>query len=249
MTMILKYAIMKSVHKKWGISMVFNEFINNRRKELNMTVDELAKKSGIPKGSLSKITSGINQNPTLSTIKSLCKALNCSLDDAVGFVLKQPDFSKSEIEHIKTYRELDFHGKKIVDLVLYEEHERCHPVIKLITRPYYSIPVSAGLGNPLDEAPEEELEIEDTAGHRKADFIVQVSGDSMKPEFNNGDKVLVQKQPTIEIGEIGIFILNGESYIKKLGVNELISLNTRYPPKKYNANDSIFCCGKVICKL
>lgn len=229
--------------------MVFNEFINNRRKELNMTVDELVKKSGVPKGTLSKITAGINNNPTLSTVEALCKALNCSLDDAVGFALKQPDFSNSEINHIKKYRELDLHGKKIVDFVLYEEHERCHPVIKLITRPYYQIPVSAGFGNPLDEPPDEELEIEDTLEHRRADFIVRVSGDSMKPKFNNNDKVLVQKQPTIEIGEIGIFVLNGESFIKKLGVNELISLNAKYPPKKISANDSIFCCGKVICRL
>lgn len=64
--------------------MTFNEFINYRRKELDMSVDELVKRSGIPKGTLSKITAGINTNPTLSTIQALCSALNCSLDDAVN---------------------------------------------------------------------------------------------------------------------------------------------------------------------
>ena len=228
---------------------MFNDFINTRRKELNMTVDELVEKSGIPKGTLSKITAGINSNPTLSTVEAICKALNCSLDDAVGFALKKPELSQSEIEHIKKYRALNEHGKKMVDLVLDEEYEYCNPKIKLITRPFYSIPVSAGFGNPLDDSPEEELEIEDTLEHRKGDFVVKVSGDSMKPNYNNGDLVLVQKQPTIEIGEIGIFVLNGESYIKKLGVNELISLNAKYLPKPYTAADSILCCGKVICKL
>lgn len=64
--------------------MNFNEFINFRRKQLNMSVDDLVKLSGIPKGTLSKITAGINTNPTLSTIEALCKALNCSLDEAIN---------------------------------------------------------------------------------------------------------------------------------------------------------------------
>lgn len=63
--------------------MYFNDYINDRRKQLNMSVDELVVKSGIPKGTLSKITAGINTNPTLSTIEALCKALNCTIDDAV----------------------------------------------------------------------------------------------------------------------------------------------------------------------
>ena len=66
--------------------MSLNEFINKRRKELNMSIDDLVAESGIPKGTLSKITAGINTNPTLSTVETLCKALKCSINDAVGFV-------------------------------------------------------------------------------------------------------------------------------------------------------------------
>ena len=64
--------------------MSFNEYIYLRRKQLNMSVDELVRKSGIPKGTLSKITAGINTNPTLSTIEALCAALNCTIDEAVN---------------------------------------------------------------------------------------------------------------------------------------------------------------------
>lgn len=65
--------------------MYFNEFVNNKRKELNMSINDLAKKSGIPKSTLSKITAGINTNPTLSTVEAICSALGCILNDAVGY--------------------------------------------------------------------------------------------------------------------------------------------------------------------
>ena len=66
-------------------NMNFNEFINFKRKQLNLSVDDLVRISGIPKGTLSKITAGINTNPKLSTIEALCIALNCSLDEAINF--------------------------------------------------------------------------------------------------------------------------------------------------------------------
>lgn len=225
--------------------------INERKKDKKLTNKQISELSGIPLGTLDKITSGITTDPKIQTLKAIANVLDCSLNDFYEdeYNTVQVPYSVDESEYIKKYRALDIHGKKIVDFVLNEEFDRCNPKIKVITRPYYSIPVSAGLGNPLDDSPEEELEIEDTIEHRRGDFVVKVSGDSMKPNYNNGDLVLVQKQPTIEIGEIGIFVLNGESYIKKLGVNELISLNAKYLPKPYTAADSILCCGKVICKL
>lgn len=108
--------------------MFFNDFINNRRKELNISIDELVEKSGVPKGTLSKITAGISTNPTLSTVEALCSALNCSLDDAVGYIEKNKNgitFSKSEIDTIKKYRSLDQFGKKAVDDLLDNQYERC----------------------------------------------------------------------------------------------------------------------------
>lgn len=231
--------------------MSFNEFVNQRRKELNMTVDELVERSGLPKGTVSKITAGINQNPKLTTVEALCRALVCSLDEALGLsVPKIPEFSPAEREHIQKYRTLDGYGKQVMDSVLEIEYARCRPALSMtITRPCYAVSVSAGFGNPLDDAPSEAIELTDTPEHRQGDFVVKVSGDSMTPQFYDGDRVLVQKQPSVELGEIGIFVLNGESYIKKLGFNELISLNPHYPPKPYTQSDSILCCGRVICKV
>ena len=229
--------------------MTFNEYINKRRKELGMTVDELVERSGLPKGTVSKITAGINANPKLTTIEAICRALMISVDDAMGLAPAASIFSLSEIEHINKYRRLDKHGKAVMDSILDIEYERCNPEMKFITRPYYAVSVSAGFGNPLDEPPEEEIEIPDTPENRRGDYVVRVSGNSMTPAFKDGDLVLVEKNARVDEGDVGIFVLNCESFIKKQGVGELISLNPDYPPKSYSQGDSILCCGRVLCKL
>lgn len=56
---------------------VFNEM----RKSSGMSLDELSEKSGVPKGTLAKITSGITKTPSLETMKSLVYAMGYTLDD------------------------------------------------------------------------------------------------------------------------------------------------------------------------
>ena len=47
-------------------------------------------------------------------------------------------------------------------------------------------------------------------------FGVRISGDGMEPEFHDGQIAWVLQQESVANGEIGIFSLNGEAYIKKL---------------------------------
>lgn len=232
--------------------MKLNEFVNQRRKELNMSIDELVKKSGIPKGTLSKITAGINSNPTLSTVEALCNALNCSLNDIAGNI-QTDSFSLIEKQHIKKYRELDIHGKKIVDIVLNEEYERCtyieEDTIPKIEISYSFIPASAGTGAFLDEQNIEPREFPDTPESRQADIVIPVDGDSMEPMFYDGDELYVRLQPAVEIGEIGIFEIGDKGYVKKYAPDRLISLNPKYDdiyPDEYNETR---CIGKVIGKV
>ena len=42
------------------------------------------------------------------------------------------------------------------------------------------------------------------------------------------DKLLVKKQSELNIGEVGVFIINGESFVKELGKSKLISHNKQY---------------------
>jgi len=68
----------------------------------------------------------------------------------------------------------------------------------------------------------------------------------MEPVFHDGDIALIRSQPQIEVGEIGIFILNECGYIKELGQNRLISFNDKYNDIPLHEYDSIYCRGKVL---
>jgi phage repressor protein C with HTH and peptisase S24 domain len=80
----------------------------------------------------------------------------------------------------------------------------------------------------------------------RADYAVRVSGDSMEPRFFNGDIVIVESCREIPEGKVGIFLYNGESYIKKFGGDRLISVNQKYPDIVFGENDDIRCLGLVL---
>jgi hypothetical protein len=45
---------------------------------------------------------------------------------------------------------------------------------------------------------------------------------------------------------IGVFVINGDVYIKELGNQCLISHNEKYKPFRIGKSDSVYCCGRVI---
>lgn len=105
------------------------EKINDMRKHIGMSIDALSEKSGVPKGTLSKITAGITKNPSIDTVKAIVHTMGFTLDDLDDFPRskKENDLSMENRELIKKYSNLDTHGKKIVDFVLNEEYERSNP--------------------------------------------------------------------------------------------------------------------------
>lgn len=119
-----------------------------------------------------------------------------------------------------------------------------------IVIPYFETPASAGNGSFLfDDIPEEWITVPKTHITTQTDFIIEIRGNSMEPDYFDGDKVCVQKSNRIYEGDIGVFILNNESYIKRMGKGELISLNSDYEPIKLNDYDDVHCVGKVTGKL
>jgi SOS-response transcriptional repressor LexA len=111
---------------------------------------------------------------------------------------------------------------------------------------WFTLPASAGTGNILDSELAEELLVPESAEAEQADFVISVGGDSMEPTYHDGDKVFVEKCDSVDIGEVGIFVVNGDVYIKELGNKCLISHNEKYKPIRIGENDSIYCCGRVV---
>lgn len=116
-----------------------------------------------------------------------------------------------------------------------------------IILPLFDTPVSAGAGSLLyDETPAEWITVQRNDLTENADYMLRVRGNSMEPMFYDDDIVLIHQTQQIYEGEIGVFILNGESYIKKMGKGELVSLNSSYSPIRLHEYDDIRCVGKVI---
>ena len=68
----------------------------------------------------------------------------------------------------------------------------------------------------------------------------------MEPKFYDGDTVLIREQPSVDIGEIGLFVVDGNGYIKKQGIDRLISLNPDFDDIFPNEFSDVRCVGKVI---
>ena len=103
------------------------EKINDMRRHIGMSIDELSEKSNVPKGTLSKITAGITKNPSVDTVKSIVHAMGFTLADLDSFpnIKTKSNFSVEEIEFLNKYHDLDDHGKEMVNIVLDKESERC----------------------------------------------------------------------------------------------------------------------------
>lgn len=111
-----------------------------------------------------------------------------------------------------------------------------------------SLPASAGSGVQLDEGFTEPLRIKRTSIAERANYAVRVFGNSMEPKYFDGDIVLIETCPIVEIGEIGIFIVDDQGYIKKRGEDRLISLNPEYDDVFVQNWNTTYCRGRVLGK-
>ena len=182
-------------------------------------------------------------------LSKLCEILDISADELLGLKLDANRPTFEEGERNRKIRVLDEHGLEMVDFVVNKEYARvtanARKKARILKVDWYAVPASAGTGTFLDSETPEPILVYESSDAEAADFALSISGDSMEPDFHDGDKVFVKEQPTIEEGEIGIFVINGDAYIKQLGKKCLISLNSKYKPIQFHADDSIYCCGKV----
>jgi SOS-response transcriptional repressor LexA/DNA-binding Xre family transcriptional regulator len=261
------------------------KYLKNERK---MTNDQLAERSGIPLGTLSKVLAGMSDSPKLSTIVALCSALDCSVEYIVSGAEENTNnytLSAEEIRMMEQFRTLDSFGKDLVKTVVSKEAERAAitaegatvPMQKLaakqesarVLRPInpvgryagesmmsgkrsillYELPVSAGVGVYLDEASAESIFVPNNEKTQEADYALRISGNSMEPKYHDGDVLLVRNADSVDVGELGIFLLDGCGFFKIFGGDRLLSLNPEYGPILLKDFADIQCKGLVVGKL
>ena len=184
-----------------------------------------------------------------------------------------------EIRMVEQYRSLDRWGRELTDEVIAREcarvsagEERERPAEKTTARilkpirpagrfagaeprtgkrsvMLYDLPVSAGVGVYLDDSRAERISIPNTEKTAEADYALRISGNSMEPKYHNGDVLLVQNTEAVEIGEAGIFLLDGSGFFKIYGGDRLISLNPDYGPILLKDFSDVQCRGRVVGRL
>ena len=224
--------------------------VKELKKEHGVTTVKLAQMTGIPFGTLNKLLTGQTKNPSLDTVEKIASALGSS----VSYIAYGVEENAAESELFEKYSKLDQKGKdavnRAIDAQLQRmEDERAAAAMQIGKKRkifIYDVPVSAGLGSFLDSSPSQSVTLEVNDITDRADYAVKVSGDSMEPRFFDGDVVIVESCGQIPVGKVGIFLYNGESYIKKYGGDRLRSVNPKYKDMVFKDGDDITCLGLVL---
>lgn len=155
------------------------------------------------------------------------------IEDPIVQLTKRTDVSFDELE--EQYAKMPEEIQAIVVSLMKALHkldkERAlQERVRSMTIKLHRNKAAAGSGFELSDEDEwEVIEIEETPEAYDADFAVEVDGESMLPDFKDGDTVLVKLDPDVPIGSVGLFTNDGKGYIKERGEDRLISRNHEYP--------------------
>ncbi len=228
--------------------------------------NELARKIDVSPQTIYSIIKRDSKKADIEVLLKLADTLGVTaeyfVDDInVGNESGLEQYSKEELTHLKKYHDLDPIGQSHVDAVLQWETERVQQIEQAASTVVevadsdsqgrilqYFHSVSAGAGEVLfDDVCTERITVPDRPQYRRVSYAVKVSGHSMEPLYHDKDILLVEPTCEISVGEIGIFNVNGQAYVKKLGKGKLISLNKGYDD--IPLTEESLCMGRVVDSL
>ncbi|MEJ7541940.1 XRE family transcriptional regulator [Staphylococcus intermedius] len=228
------------------------KFIGNKiryyRTKMNLTQDQLGEKLNTKKATISNYETGY-RTPKQDDLFEIAHILNISIDD----LFPKRHNKKSDITSI--YDKLTPpRQKRVLDFATEQLDEQNNKVLHINSNNIVSEEVavygyaSAGTGETLIDGVEFTTQYN---GHiPNHDFALQVNGDSMEPMFEDKEIIFIDKTKQINSGQIGIFVIDGEAYLKKVFISDkgirLVSLNSKYPDLHFDSSHDIKVAGKVI---
>jgi len=231
---------------------IFGEKIRKYRLLRGMNQPKLAAHLGVTKNSITNWESGVSR-PEFDTVAQLCRVLDISADEFFGLPNRVETLAFEEREHVRRFRTLTKYERKSVDKLIDAMIEgselafrgECEKNFERLSRA--ALPASAGTGMPLTETGEREyVYLRVNRDVCRADEVITVTGDSMLPTFLDGDELLVEHTEALEPGEIGVFVVAGEGYVKEYQRDGLHSHNLKYKTIRPTEDDNIHCIGRVL---
>ena len=159
--------------------------------------------------------------------------------------------------------ELDDAGLKKVeeyksDLIAtgrYRPQRKTEETVRYIDMPVSYLSVSAGPGEFLEDDSFEMVSFPEHLIPAGAELGVRISGDSMEPVYHDGQIVWMQRCETLRAGEVGIFLYDGNGYLKVYSEREtdgngrqpvLVSYNRKYEPVPVLPERGFRIAGRVL---
>lgn len=251
--------------------MKLGELLKSYRTEHKLSMDAFCELSDLTKGYISMLEKNEHPKskkpivPSYETIEKIAKGMQISVEGLIDMLdddqeiqinATPPVLSKSSIQTIYdqlapprqskvlTYAERQLKEQRNEENTKINEVSE---VIQLYSYDYYDHPVSAGTGQYLNDVRVERIELPVNVD---ADFVIPIKGDSMEPDYHDGDLVFIQTSVDLTDGVIGVFNYNGDAYIKQLVIDKeqayLHSLNPAYKDMPITPETDFRIIGEVM---
>ena len=230
----------------------YGDLIRKRRIQLGLTQEQLGRSLGVTKAYVTHWEAG-RIRPDLNLVPALCKKLGITLSAFFQVPEEDSRLTETEMRLLGDYRSLSGKDRrvveavagKLVEMAAEELWDRCKNEFH---RLFHSDQTAAAGGGAIltEDTPGETVYVRNTRLSERADEIVTVSGASMEPVYFDGQDVYVEHTPELRTGEIGLFVVNGEGYIKEYQDSYLHSLNPGYADIPLGEYDEMRIIGRVL---
>lgn len=244
--------------------MNLGEIIKKFRDDNELSMDKFAKMSNLSKAYISVLEknkrpqTGKPVTPSIPVIKNVAEAMNMSFDELFNMLEDNQIISIGTDDIVKKINDvsIQLNADRQTKVYNYAEQQldeqnkvvNFSDYIQEEVKFYGS--VSAGTGLYLDDEQVETISFEVNTIPNGTDFCLKVNGDSMEPTFNNGDYVFIKRETDFRNGSIGVVIVNGEAYLKKIYITDnsikLVSLNKKYKDITVTQDDNLKYVGTVV---
>lgn len=235
---------------------ILGNSIKEVRKSKKLTQKKLAELTGFKQNTISNHENG-NRQLDEGDIRIYAHALGVS--PQYLFDLSKPSSIDStpqiqtiydELKPPRQAKVLNYAERQLNEQRNEEEtkiNEVSEEIIQLYSYDYYDHPASAGTGQYLNDVRVERIELPVDID---ADFVIPIKGDSMEPDYHDGDLVFIQTSVDLNDGVIGVFNYNGDAYIKQLVIDKeqayLHSLNPAYKDMPITPDTDFRIIGEAV---
>lgn len=204
--------------------MFLGDLIKQYRTINKLSLREFASRCGLSHTYISALEKNIDSRtgkpiaPTLDTVKYVAKGMNTSIEEILKILDEEQEF--------------------VVNQDLPSTHKNNSSSNSAVVFVYGTIPAGIPMECIEDILDTEEISADMLKGGKQY-FGLKIKGDSMEPDYLDGDVIIFQKQDDCENGDVCVVMVNGnDGTFKRVFKNEngiiLQPLNNKYQPMIYS---------------